>query len=96
MDHSKTKILYVPLDDRDCNYNFPYFLCQMTDDCEILRPPYEWMGKLKEPADCGRIWEWLFENVKDCQSAAAGWKDSGNSKQSILRSIFMPSIWLPV
>lgn len=67
MDHSKTKILYVPLDDRDCNYNFPYFLCQMTDDCEILRPPYEWMGKLKEPADCGRIWEWLFENVKDCQ-----------------------------
>lgn len=34
-----TKILYVPLDDRDCNYEFPWLLSKMTEDIELLRPP---------------------------------------------------------
>lgn len=45
------KVLYVPLDDRDCNYQFPWLLSQMTEGLELLRPPYEWMGFLKKPAD---------------------------------------------
>lgn len=66
MNKTKTKVLYVPLDDRDCNYNFPYYLGQMTEDMEVLRPPMEWMGELKKPADREKIWNWLFENVKSC------------------------------
>ena len=58
-----TKILYVPLDDRDCNYEFPYLLSLMTEDIELLRPPYEWMGFLKRPADIYKIWNWLYVNA---------------------------------
>ncbi|MDD2355071.1 MAG: DUF4127 family protein [Lachnospiraceae bacterium] len=58
-----TKILYVPLDDRDCNYEFPYLLSLMTEDIELLRPPYEWMGFLKRPADIDKIWNWLYVNA---------------------------------
>ncbi len=64
-----TKILYVPLDDRDCNYQFPWLLSQMTKGIELLRPPYEWMGFLKKPADRERIWEWLFEQAPCCDYA---------------------------
>ncbi|MFA6847221.1 MAG: DUF4127 family protein [Lachnospiraceae bacterium] len=58
-----TRVLYVPLDDRDCNYEFPYKLSRMTDDIELLRPPFEWVGYLKEPGKVDRIWKWLFENA---------------------------------
>lgn len=64
-----TKILYVPLDDRDCNYQFPWLLSRMTEDIELLRPPYEWMGFLKKPADRERIWSWLFEQAPQCEYA---------------------------
>lgn len=67
MEMKKKNVLYVPLDDRDCNYNFPYFLGTMTDDMEVKRPPIDWMGELKKPADREKIWNWLFENVKDCE-----------------------------
>ena len=64
-----TKILYVPLDDRDCNYEFPYRLSLMTEDMELLRPPYGWMGFLKRPADQEKIWNWLFEKAPECEYA---------------------------
>lgn len=63
------KILYVPLDDRDCNYEFPWLLSKMTDGAELLRPPYEWMGFLKKPADRDRIWDWLFAHAPECEYA---------------------------
>jgi len=64
-----TKILYVPLDDRDCNYQFPWLLSRMTEGIELLRPPYEWMGFLKKPADRERIWDWLFQYAPECEYA---------------------------
>ena len=64
-----TKILYVPLDDRDCNYEFPWLLSKMTEDIELLRPPYEWMGFLKTPANAikygnGFLNRHLFVNMQ--------------------------------
>ena len=64
-----TKILYVPLDDRDCNYEFPWLLSKMTEDIELLRPPYEWMGFLKTPAKRDKIWQWIFEQAPFCEYA---------------------------
>lgn len=63
------RILYVPLDDRDCNYEFPWLLSRMTDSLELLRPPLEWMGFLKKPADRQKIWEWLFAHAPECEYA---------------------------
>ena len=44
------KVIYVPLDERNCNYGFP---CQLgsTAGLEILRPPEEIMSRIKQPCD---------------------------------------------
>lgn len=64
-----TKILYVPLDERACNYSFPQKLAQMTDDIELLVPAYNDMGNLKTPANYNKIWEWIFKNAPECEYA---------------------------
>ena len=63
------KVLYVPLDDRACNYEFPYALSRLTDNIELLRPPHVWMGFLKQGADVEKIWDWIFQNAGDCEYA---------------------------
>ena len=62
-------ILYVPLDERACNYDFPARLARMTRDTALLEPPAEWMGMKKRPADFDRIWSWIFENAASCSHA---------------------------
>lgn len=64
-----TKIIYVPLDERACNYSFPQKLAQMTDDIELLVPAYKDMGCLKTPANFSKIWEWIFEHAPECEYA---------------------------
>ena len=66
---SVTKILYVPLDERACNYDFPAQLAELTDDVRLVRPPREWMGFKKRPADMDRIWSWLMEQAISCDWA---------------------------
>lgn len=63
------RIIYVPLDERACNYSFPQKLAQMTDDIELLVPAYENMGMLKNPAKYNKIWEWIFKNAPSCEYA---------------------------
>lgn len=63
------KVIYVPLDERPCNYKYPQFLANLTEDIEILVPPVEYMGKLKKPSNVNKIWEWIFDNVGSCKYA---------------------------
>jgi hypothetical protein len=63
------RVIYVPLDERACNYHFPQRLAEMTDNIELLVPPYEKMGMLKAPADYEYIWKWLFDNASQCDYA---------------------------
>lgn len=63
------KVLYVPLDDRDCNYDFPYQLSLMTDCLSILRPERALMGSLKRAAERERIWDWIFSHAEECSYA---------------------------
>lgn len=63
------KVIYVPLDERACNYIFPQQLAKLTDNIELLVPPYDKMGMLKEPADYEFIWQWIFENAPECEYA---------------------------
>lgn len=63
------KIIYVPLDERPCNYRYPKLLSEITEDVNMLLPPFEYMGKLKTPANVNKLWSWVFENVKDCDYA---------------------------
>jgi hypothetical protein len=67
--HFMVKVIYVPLDERACNYYFPQKLAQLTDGLELLVPPYEDMGMRKTPADFEKIWQWIFENAPHCEYA---------------------------
>lgn len=62
-------VLYVPLDERACNYQHPQLLAEMTDDIRLLVPDYEWMGFCKQPADCEKLWQWLFDHAPECEYA---------------------------
>ncbi len=66
---TKHKVLYVPLDDRPCNYQYPLLLAGITDDVELLAPPLSLMGRLKRAADTDAIWDWLFEQAADAEYA---------------------------
>jgi hypothetical protein len=63
------KVIYVPLDERACNYYFPQQLAAMADGIELLVPAYEDMGYLKKPADYNKIWDWIFKNAPECDYA---------------------------
>lgn len=63
------KVLYVPLDERACNYDFPQKLARMTDDIELLVPPAEMMGFKKCPADIEDLWKWVREHAPECSYA---------------------------
>jgi hypothetical protein len=63
------KVIYVPLDERPCNYKYPKLLSEMTDDIQMLIPPFKYMGKLKKPADIDELWTWIFENTRDAKYA---------------------------
>ena len=63
------RILYVPLDERACNYEFPALLAGMTEDVALVEPPVGWMVFKKKPADIDALWAWLFENAGQCSHA---------------------------
>ena len=56
------KIVLLPLDERPCNYDFPYKLFQ-SDEFQIVRPKE--LGDKKTPGDIQKIREFLLEECKD-------------------------------
>lgn len=63
------KILYVPLDERPCNYLHPAMLAAVSKGAELLVPPKSCIGELKEPADVPALWEWAFSRAASCRYA---------------------------
>lgn len=55
-----TKIIYLPLDERPCNWLYPQQLAAMTD-LEMIIPPIERLGRKKQRADLGGLSGWLEE-----------------------------------
>lgn len=58
------KIVYLPLDERPCNYLFPSLLADGTE-YTIATPPMELMGDKKKPGDTEGISRWLLEQSGD-------------------------------
>ena len=56
------KIVLLPLDERPCNYDFPYKLFQ-SQELKIVRP--DKLGNKKTPADVGQIIDFLCKECKD-------------------------------
>ncbi|MBB6020147.1 hypothetical protein HNR77_001208 [Paenibacillus sp. JGP012] len=62
------KLILVPLDERPCNYEFPYLLAQGTDYI-VERPPAEIMGLKKRPGDVEQLWSWFEAACEGADSA---------------------------
>jgi len=60
------KILYIPLDERPCNYKYPLQIVEGVKDIEIIVPPMDILNKKKESADIERLWEFVKENIAQC------------------------------
>ena len=45
------RILYVPLDERPCNYKFPQMALDVRKDMEMVVPEPALLGKKKQPGD---------------------------------------------
>ncbi|TYA10989.1 DUF4127 family protein [Paenibacillus faecis] len=59
-----TKVIYLPLDERPCNYLYPQQLAAMTD-LTMVAPPPELLGRKKERADLEGVGVWLKEQCRD-------------------------------
>ncbi|QVK18366.1 DUF4127 family protein [Mycoplasmatota bacterium] len=62
------KIIFIPLDERPCNYKYPKMIAETRDDVELLIPPYDIMGKKKTAANVEKVWDFIFENIHDCDA----------------------------
>lgn len=63
-----TKVIYVPLDERNCNLKMPVRIGAAAG-LEVLTPSEEIVGQYKMQSDADAVWEWLLKNAKECQYA---------------------------
>ena len=52
-----SKIVFIPLDERPCNYIYPDYIGRMSG-LELSMPPKEILGDFKKEADVEAVWEW--------------------------------------
>ncbi|MEF2964900.1 DUF4127 family protein [Paenibacillus sp. M1] len=57
------KVVYLPLDERPCNYLFPQRLAEMTD-LEVVVPDINILGRKKQPADTAAVRQWLLNEAE--------------------------------
>jgi len=65
---AKSKVVYLPLDERPCNFDFPYFLSQSTG-VDMVRPDLKLMGFKKKAGDTEGLWAWLEQECADADGA---------------------------
>src|SRR5699024_8017465 len=63
MEETMKRIIYIPLDERPCNYNYPQHLANTRNDIELIVPPKRMLGNKKEAANIGEIWNFVFEKA---------------------------------
>ena len=57
------KIMFIPLDERPCNYNYPEMIYNITLD-NLIKPPISILGNKKEPANVNKLQEWILKNLE--------------------------------
>lgn len=60
----KHKVVFLPLDERPCNYKFPFDIFK-NSNLEIKRPDKKLMGDKKKPADFQAIKNFLIKETKE-------------------------------
>ncbi len=60
------KIMYIPVDERPCTYLYPQRLVEGNKQVEMIAPPKNILGDKKVPANVDMLWDWINENISDC------------------------------
>ena len=60
------KIMYIPLDERPCNYNFAKYMLEDDSNIELVMPPLDILGKKKTPANYELLKVFILENIDEC------------------------------
>lgn len=63
------KILYVPLDERPCNYRYPQYIARLQPTLQLIVPPLSLLSQKKRVADIDRLWQWLMGSLSNCDCA---------------------------
>lgn len=58
-----SKIVFLPLDERPCNYIYPEYIGKISG-FELVIPPKSLMGTFKKAAPVEELWKWTLEQVK--------------------------------
>ena len=64
-------MLYLPLDERPCNWLFPQMMTRGVAQLELLTPPQELLGRKKTPADLEGLWTFVEENFSRSSCAVS-------------------------
>ncbi|MCG8477761.1 MAG: DUF4127 family protein [Spirochaetales bacterium] len=63
------RILYLPLDERPCNYRFPELQLPRDAPVTLVRPPRALLGAKRRPAAVEELYTWLAEEVPQADRA---------------------------
>lgn len=62
------KIMFIPLDERPCNYIYPQEIVGIRDDVQLIIPSLDILGKKKTAADINRLWQFVENNISNCDA----------------------------
>lgn len=62
-------ILFIPLDERPCNSDFPKLITSAKKDIKLISPDKYILGDKKTPGQVSKLWDFVFENAKECSYA---------------------------
>lgn len=63
------KILYIPLDERPCNYDFPLYIADGNKEITLYRPEKDLLGEKKTSANLTNLWNYVFEMINTVDAA---------------------------
>ena len=63
------KILYLPLDERPCNYEYPKLIATMQESIDLIIPELEILGCKKKSANIDAVWHFLYTHIQGASAA---------------------------
>lgn len=64
----KQRILFIPLDERPCNYLYPKEMAACREDVELIMPDPSLLSHKKEAAEIEKLWQFVEDNISHCDA----------------------------
>ncbi|MEM9770152.1 MAG: DUF4127 family protein [Cyanobacteria bacterium P01_D01_bin.73] len=60
------KLIYIPLDERPCNINYPQSIAKLQRRIQLKVPPNNYLSQKKKAAPTNQLWQWLEDEIPNC------------------------------